>query len=55
MQAASVLDRNKVADLLRQLTREDRKKGLAGLAILARAAGVAMLKANRTKKRGQMA
>jgi DNA-binding MarR family transcriptional regulator len=55
MQAASVLDRNKVADLLRQLTREDRKKGLAGLAILARAAGVAMLKANRTHKRGQMA
>lgn len=45
MQAASVLDQERVAELLCQLTPAERKKGLAGLAILARAAGIAMLKA----------
>ena len=47
MQAASVLDTDKVADLLRQLAPARRKKGLEGLAILAEAAGRAMLKAGK--------
>jgi len=51
MQTASVLDSEKVAELLRQLTPEQRKTGLAGLAILARAAGVAMLKAGKTTRK----
>lgn len=52
MQAASVLDREKVAELLRQLTPAQRKSGLAGLAVLARAAGVTMLKANKIVRKG---
>jgi len=51
MQAASVLDGTKVVELLRQLTRREREQGLAGLALLARAAGLAMLKADSTRKR----
>ena len=51
MQAASVLDKDKVAQLLRQLTPAQRKTGLEGLAVLARAAGIAMLKANKTRRK----
>ena len=43
MQAASVLDHAKVEILLRQLTAAERDSALAGLALLAKAAGQAML------------
>jgi len=45
MQAASVLDQAKVEILLRQLTAAERDSALAGLALLAKAAGQAMLEA----------
>lgn len=51
MQAASVLDKDRVAQLLRQLTPAQRKTGLEGLAVLARAAGKAMLKSNKTRRK----
>jgi DNA-binding MarR family transcriptional regulator len=51
MQAASVLDKDKVAQLLRQLTPAERKTGLEGLSVLARAAGTAMLKSNKTRRK----
>ncbi len=49
MQAASVLDYDKAKELLGRLSPAQRKAGLGGLAILAKAAGEVMLKPRSTK------